>query len=54
MVNFKPMNRSVDITIKSLLTCFVRLGSLPKEDSIGEEHSNWQSYEVTLGNISMQ
>ena len=54
MVNFKHMSSSVDITIKSLLTCFVRLGSLPWEDSIGEEQSNWQSYEVTPGHVSME
>jgi len=54
VVNFKHMTNSVDITIKSLLTCFLRLGSLPWEDSTGEEHSNWQSYEVTAGHLSME
>lgn len=54
MVNFKHMSSSVDITIKSLLTCFVILGSLPWEDSIGEEHLNWQPYEVTPGPVSMK
>lgn len=40
MVNFEHMSSSVDITIKPLCTYFVRLGALPWEDSIEEEHSN--------------
>lgn len=54
MVNFKHLGSSDDITIKSLLPCFVRLGSLPWEDSIGGEQSNQQSYGVTPGHVFME
>lgn len=54
MVNFKHVSSSVDITIKCLPTCFVILKSLPWEDSIGENYSNWQSHEVTPSPVSME